>query len=190
MKWLWDLDQAVQHAINVGLNSPITTEVMRFVTYLGLDQVVIPVIVILIACRYTRRVGWQAALAYIFAGTATMAVKVLCPRLRPGYPGEGAIVAPDESVYLSSFPSGHTAIAFALAFTVLLSFPGKRRLLVGVTAVGVALLVGISRVYRGIHWPTDVLGAIVIAWMAALVAWRLLNRGQAEALQHPEEEPA
>jgi undecaprenyl-diphosphatase len=163
---------------------------MRWFTYFGLDQIVVPVVVLLVVSRYTRRVGFQAFVAYALAGPAALAIKMQCPRLRPGYPGNGVIVAPDESLYLSSFPSGHTAIAFALAFTLLLSFPGPRRIPIGVGAVALATMVGVSRIYRGIHWPTDVLGGIAVAWLAALVAWWLFSRGQATESQHPAEGPA
>ncbi len=190
MQWLWNIDQAAQNFINVALHSPMMSALMRWFTYLGLDQVILPIIVALIAIRFTRRVGLQAAVAYLLAGPAVLAMKILCPRLRPGYPGDGVIVAPDESLYLSSFPSGHTTIAFSLAFTLFLSFPGSRRMPVGVCAIVLAGFVGISRIYRGIHWPTDVLGGIALAWIASVVAWWLFNRGRAEASQRPAEEPA
>lgn len=190
MQWLWNFDQAVQQFINVGLHSPVMSAVMRWFTYLGLEQVILPIIVALIAVRFTRRVGLLATVAYILAGPAVLAIKILCPRLRPGYPGDGVLVAPDESLYLSSFPSGHTTVAFALAFTVFLSFPGPRRIPVGICAITLAALVGVSRIYRGIHWPTDVLGAIALAWLASIVAWWLFNRGRAKASPHPAEEPA
>lgn len=189
MNWLWNLDQVSQRCINAGLHSPWMSEFMRFATYFGLDQVLIPIMGLLTAFRSTRRVGLQAFVAYGIAGLLVMFVKIQCPRLRPGYPGE-AIVAPDEAVFLSSFPSGHTAIAFAFAFTLLLSFPGRKRLGVGIAAVLIAAVVGVSRIYRGIHWPSDVIGSIALAWVAALVSWWLFNRASAAARQRPEAGPA
>jgi len=190
MQLLWDIDQAVQHFINVGLQSPFMSVLMRWFTYLGLDQVIMTSMVVLIAVRFTRRVGLQALIAYGLAGPAAMLLKIQCPRLRPGYPGDGVIVAPDEQLFLSSFPSGHTTIAFSLAFTLLLSFPGPRRIPIGVAAIVLASLVGFSRIYRGVHWPTDVMGGIAVGWLASLVAWWLFNRGQAKGPQRPPEEPA
>ena len=64
---------------------------------------------------------------------------------------------------LQSFPSGHAVFFFALA-TVIYCFNKK----VGGRALGVAALIGISRVYVGVHWPSDVLGGAILG---ALTGW-------------------
>lgn len=190
MQWLWNFDRSAQHFINVELHSPAMSALMRWFTYLGLDQFVVAAILILLVIRFTRRTGTQALLAYAIAGVSSLTIKSQIGRLRPGYPGDSVIVAPDERVFLSSFPSGHTVIVFALAFTLLLSLPGPRRVPIGLAAVALATLVGISRIYRGIHWPTDVVGSIALAWLASLLAWWIFNRGRAKASLHQAEEPA
>lgn len=189
MEWLWELDQAIQQAINVGLHSPTMTSFFRYVTYLGLDHVALPIVGVMIVAAGTRRCGIHCFASYAAAAISAFAIKYMTPRFRPGYPGEGVLVAPDEQVFLSSFPSGHTAVAFGIAFAVCLSWPGNRRL-AGTIAVVAALLVGVSRVYRGIHWPTDIVGSILVSWLAAHLTYLLLNRGRAEASPRPSEEPA
>lgn len=57
----------------------------------------------------------------------------------------------------SSFPSGHTAACFAAALVFLLRFRAK-----GVPAIVVAAFVAISRIYLCVHYPSDVLGGILI----------------------------
>lgn len=59
--------------------------------------------------------------------------------------------------YLSSFPSAHTAISFALATTV--SLHHKR---LGVMVFTLASLLGISRVVANVHWPIDIVAGVLI----------------------------
>lgn len=65
----------------------------------------------------------------------------------------------------ASFPSDHVTAASALALTLLLF--GRLRL--GVAAFIVAVLIGVGRVMVGVHWPTDILGAIGVGLVAAIL---------------------
>ncbi|MCH7338379.1 undecaprenyl-diphosphatase [Acinetobacter higginsii] len=64
----------------------------------------------------------------------------------------------------SSFPSQHTLTVATIAFAYLLS--GYRK--IGSAALLLALIVGWSRIYIGVHFPFDVLGSFVIAFMLVL----------------------
>ena len=63
-----------------------------------------------------------------------------------------------------SFPSGHTSASFSIATTIALNMP-KLSILV----LSIALFVGISRIYLGVHYPTDVVAGIVIGVGSAIV---------------------
>ncbi len=65
----------------------------------------------------------------------------------------------------SSFPSGHTLVSFALALPLL--YYNKR---LGVIATVIAVLVGFSRVFVGVHYLSDVLGGVLIAVLSVIVA--------------------
>lgn len=90
------------------------------------------------------------------------------------------LVPHESSVYQASFPSGHsmTATAAYLALGILAARGQRRRrvaLLIMSFALLISVLVGVSRIYLGVHWPSDVLGGwiagAVWALICALVAW-------------------
>lgn len=62
-----------------------------------------------------------------------------------------------------SFPSDHAAVAFAIAFAVL-AFSRRA----GVGFVVAAILIGVSRIALGLHYPSDVIAGVVVGWAAAL----------------------
>ncbi len=72
-----------------------------------------------------------------------------------------------------SFPSAHTFLSFAMAFVIY--FYNKK---LGVILLILAALVSISRIYVGVHYPLDVLGGIILAWLSVYlvnkVNWKKL----------------
>jgi len=96
----------------------------------------------------------------------------------------------DAAPPTSSFPSGHTAAAVALygALAVLASERARSALVRGLfwaLAVVVPLVVAASRMYRGMHFFTDVLGGLVLGWLWLAVTVRGIRLGVAHwALRH------
>ena len=111
------------------------------------------------------------------------ALKYFIARDRP------ALVEHKSTVYTSSFPSGHSMMAAVVYLTLgsLLAriMPGRLlKVYLLFLAMALTLLVGVSRVYLGVHWPTDVLagwcGGLVWALLCWLVARQLQRKGAVE----------
>jgi undecaprenyl-diphosphatase len=100
-------------------------------------------------------------------------------------------------VYTASFPSGHSMLSaiFYLTGGAMLALVHRRRAvrlyILGCASIA-TVLVGLSRVYLGFHWPTDVLagwaGGASWAALCWLIAHRLGARGLVE-LEHPPAAP-
>lgn len=119
--------------------------------------------------------------ALVFAATVVIAqvisagLKLLIERPRPD------LVPHLDLVYASSFPSGHsmmTPVVYLTLATILAAGEreaGEKVLLISCAAL-IAVAVGVSRVYLGVHWPTDVLGGWALGSAIALVAALVLHR--------------
>ena len=71
-----------------------------------------------------------------------------------------------------SFPSGHTALAFAMAFVFYKYLPKKY----GIPAIIIASFVGLSRVHLGVHYLSDVIGGIIFAYVSTRIAEYLVSK--------------
>lgn len=101
------------------------------------------------------------------AGALKAATGVERPSLRYAHPDVLVAVPRD-----SSFPSGHTSTSFACA-TVLSVFVPRA----APAFYLLALAIGFSRIYVGVHWPLDVLGGAVLGLAVGLAVTALLRRG-------------
>ena len=126
---------------------------------------IIGVIVLLLWARY-RKVGITAcgSLAVEFI-IVNLLIKPNVQRTRPFY-----VL---EDLHLS-FPSGHTGSAFAVATVMLICMPAKY----GVTAIVISALIALSRLYNAAHYPTDVLGGMIIGIITGVIASLLYKKYQ------------
>lgn len=123
-----------------------------------------------------RSAGRDGFISVLVSGIAVNILKAAFERPRIGF-GAGAVLRLledprlfDLSGRLSSLPSGHTTVSFALAFTLSRRYPSLR-----LPLYATAGLVAASRVYLGAHYPSDVVAG---ALLGILAGWILLKRAE------------
>ncbi|HSK47332.1 MAG TPA: phosphatase PAP2 family protein [Coriobacteriia bacterium] len=177
-------DTEVSAAIQ-SLRSPALTVVMYVITFLGGTVVVSVAVGVIFGLLWRRGRRFDA----VYAGVVVIVGAVLSTFMkglfdRPRPPIENAIITLPESF---SFPSGHTMGSLCLAWVLGLivvtstSLPRERKPWLLLPVVLYPVLVGTSRVYLGVHWPSDVLASWLLAG-----AWVALATGSAVALMHSE----
>lgn len=173
VRWLYDLDLEIFRAIHVGLHRDWLDPIFWLLSYSGLGQVQALAILGLLFFRSTKALVLPLLTTLIVAGIpVAQGLKHLLARDRPSLL---AFAQPQEEFFAKSFPSGHTTTAFGIAFMLWLLTRGKEHAWVGRVALGWAFLVGISRIYRGVHWPTDVVGGLFGGLFAASLVYLVLR---------------
>lgn len=161
----------IQENLRGGALDPI----MKLLSTLGNGGAFWIVVTVLLLCfRRTRRVGVCCAAALLIDFLAVnCAIKPLVARVRPyvQIPELSILVAPEREF---SFPSGHSASAFACAWALFRTSPRRY----GSPALILAALIALSRLYVGVHYPTDVAAGALIGIALAEVALRLVSRAE------------
>lgn len=149
------------------------TPLMQLFSHLGDKGLFWIALTLLLLClKRTRRLGAYCAVSMALTFlVVNVAVKPLVARIRPydlvPLLRDGLLVAPEHDF---SFPSGHAANSFAVAWIIFRMTERKY----GVPAVTLASLISISRLYVSVHYPSDVVCGILIAiCLAELTLWQL-----------------
>lgn len=152
---------------------PGLNEAVSFFTHLG-DGGMIWILLcgLLLLFPKTRRTGLAGAAALVLnLALVNFCLKPLVDRTRPWLMVEGltALIFEGDP---HSFPSGHTSASFACAAAWWGTLPGKWRY----AAVAAAALMGLSRLYVGVHFPTDVLCGALAGVFCGWLTGRMLQR--------------
>ncbi|MBR1992997.1 MAG: phosphatase PAP2 family protein [Firmicutes bacterium] len=167
------IDDPIRNAV-ISTRSDWLTPIMKVITYMGNWQMITVICLILLAFRKTRLTyGVPLSIGALFVSLANKGIKAIVMRPRP-----------DQAMFLIeqggwSFPSGHSITSmffYGMAIWLIrrnVTDPRLADILTVLLAIPM-VLIGVSRVYLGVHYPTDVLagwclGVLVIAAIAEII---------------------
>jgi membrane-associated phospholipid phosphatase len=149
------------------LRNPILNPVMVLITMLGNGGFIWIIISAgLLIPKKTRRVGLICAISLLLMHfSIDDLIKPLIGRVRPyeAIDALQALVPPPEG---TSFPSGHTASSFAVAVVLFRNVKKK----ISIWPMMLAIFISLSRIYVGVHYPTDVIGGVIGGIICAYLA--------------------
>ena len=105
-------------------------------------------------------------------------LKLVVDRARPSFDLYPVVT------HSSSFPSGHAGNSMAVFLSIaLIAVPRAHRTVAVIIALLASLLVGSTRPYLGVHWPSDVIGGWALGAAIAILAWSIAERRGSEAAE-------
>ena len=153
-------------------------EAMRDVTGLG-GFTVVSLVTVVGVLAFLMHGRWRQALVL----AATVLLAELSSELAKHFYGRPRpdLVPHGSYVYSASFPSGHSTLSAAtfLTLAVLIASLEPNRgtkAMVFILALALVIAIGFSRVYLGVHWPSDVLAGWCLGGAWALAGWAALRR--------------
>ena len=173
LQWVLDCIRLIQ-----GWANPPFTIFMRLITLLGSAGIYIAVVCFLYWCVDEKK-GLHLGLMMLISLWINLSLKLALDQPRPFFPAYDPSVGM-ISEQLGGFPSGHAQNTL-VALTIICSWlTGLARRRAFIVAALVCLLIGFSRVYLGVHFPTDVIGGWLIGGI--ILAAYFLARKRIEAL--------
>jgi undecaprenyl-diphosphatase len=168
------LDRSIYEALYAG-HRPVLLIIARVLTFLGEPTVLVTAGFLVAAWLWWRKQHRLAVvlLLIVLAGRGLAeAQKYWIARARPDVEPHLVIVK------TSSFPSGHATSSMIFYLTVALALTAGTRWhrVAAAGAVLLSLLIGISRVMLGVHWPSDVIGGWAFGLLWVLLTLRLSER--------------
>ena len=163
------IDQMILLFIQDNIRCDWLTGIICTVTIMGNKGLIwLALLLGLLIYPKNRKLGIVAGLSFLLCVGVAEVIKNLVMRPRPFLTIAELVplVKPPQSY---SFPSVHTVSSFSVAWILLWSQEGKA---VRYTVFAFALLMAFSRLYVGVHYPSDVLTGILLAFLGSYAVWR------------------
>ena len=158
----------------ISSRSDILTNIIKIITYSGNTISVIIICLVFLLIKKTRlKIGLPVSISLIISALLNNLLKIIFARQRPSI-----IALINETGY--SFPSGHTMNSACL-YTMLLLLINKyitnKKIKIPITIICILMpiLIGLSRIYLGVHYTTDVLGGYLLGVTIAISSYYLYN---------------
>lgn len=168
---LYGYDRRVFQNINRHFHRYLLNLFFRTLTHLGGARftIISTILLYLLAWnRETRLLAISSALALAASHIPVQITKLLFPRKRPYMTIEKTNIL-DNPLQDHSFPSGHTTAIFAVMTPYIFALPS-----VSVVLILVGIFVGLSRIYLGLHYPSDVIAGAILGISAGSFSYFLL----------------
>ncbi|GIQ70917.1 phosphatase PAP2 family protein [Xylanibacillus composti] len=169
--WLHHRELRMFHWINQRLQHQIMDWIMGKITHLGGATFTISAMALLwiLASGALARTAMLGLIALAASHIPVAFIKRIYPRLRP-YDALPEAILSSLPLKDHSFPSGHTTAIFSIITPFVLIFP-----LFAVLLVPLALTVAISRIYLGLHYPSDVFVGFILGTSAGIATVMLAS---------------
>ncbi len=166
MEFELNIIRAIQSIAN-----PFLDGLFQFITMFGEEAILIPLIAV-IYWAFNKKMGEYIAYASLTSVLVNGAIKDIFKAKRPiGEPGIRSLKVETATGY--SFPSGHTqgTASFWGAIAIYL----KKNYMYAISAL-IIILVAISRLYLGVHYPKDVLFGAIFGILTSFITYKLFNK--------------
>lgn len=165
IKWLHQADRTIFLTINHKFHHRILDRVLGIITHLGGATfcIVLTLTLFFWSSEPWRTISLHCILALVLSHIPVAIFKRKLQRLRPYLVLPEAKTVP-KPLKDHSFPSGHTTAIFSVTVPYMLAFP-----LLTLLLLPLAIIVGLSRIYLGLHYPSDVIVGGIVGTAAAAV---------------------
>lgn len=165
----YGFDCRILQKVNSYFDQKLLNLFFRIITNLGgaAFTVTTAFLLLTLSSGDARMIAFASALALSLSHIPVHFVKKMFPRKRP-YLMIEATKHPEEPLQDHSFPSGHTTAIFSVLIPYILSMPQLSLIL-----IPLGICVGISRVYLGLHYPSDVVAGGILGTAAGILGYCL-----------------